>query len=432
MKPVLCLPCSEAMVYATDVQDPLAFGKSSHERGSAQQHKYQVFIGAAQAATLTLSHARSPALISRWSAVMQTKTAQGESRACPSPCEGVHSPIRILFVSQYDMKTDLSAEDITIAVTVFNRRKYVKQAIASALGQTRPVRVIVVEDCGPDQGLETFVREEFGSRIEYIRNPRRRGLFGNWNACLDYSQRPWLSILHDDDYLSSDFVEALLELSRQAPGCGLYFGQTQYINEAGQHEDFHVYAPLTTPWRKAELADTLVTTPFPFPGNLFRVDYARALGGFRESSQFCGDWEMWSNLIARYGAAQTRVKVAFNRCHSSAERGCTRIHLSGRLRPLVFVQQKRVLRMLRESGVKAEFNRTEFLKRAPMSVEYLLEQGARLPAWILRYNVGLLLRSTPPSTRYALFKAATSMLGVPFVKTASRTFRLLSGSHRYP
>ncbi len=54
------------------------------------------------------------------------------------------------------MKTNLSAGDITIAVTVFNRRKYVKQAIASALGQTRPVRVIVVEDCGPDPGLEHY------------------------------------------------------------------------------------------------------------------------------------------------------------------------------------------------------------------------------------------------------------------------------------
>ena len=328
------------------------------------------------------------------------------------------------------MKMDLSAEDITIAVTVFNRRKYVKQAIASALEQTRPVRVIVVEDCGPDAGLELCVRQEFGSRIEYIRNPQRRGLFGNWNACLDYGGRRWLSILHDDDYLAPGFVEAVLELSRQAPDCGLYFGQTLYVSEEGQPLEHQVYPPLKTPWRRAELADTLVTTPFPFPGHVFRVDYARALGGFRESSQFCGDWEMWSNLIARYGAAQTRDLVAFNRCHTGAERGCTQIHRSGRLRPLVFVQQKRVLRMLRETGVKADFNRGEFLRKAPMSVDYLLEQGARLPPWILRYNVGLLLRSTPPSARYAVFQAIARLLGVPFVKAASGMYRLLARSAR--
>lgn len=323
------------------------------------------------------------------------------------------------------MQMNLSAEDITIAVTVFNRRKYVKQAIASALDQTRPVRVIVVEDCGPDPGLEPFVRQEFGSRIEYIRNPHRRGLFGNWNACLDSCGRPWLSILHDDDYLASDFIEALLDLSRQAPGCGLYFGQTQSVDEAGQPVDLRVYPPLQTPWRRVELADTLVTTPFPFPGHIFRVDYARALGRFRESSQFCGDWEMWSNLIVRYGAAQTRVTVASNRCHTGAERGCTQIEMSGRLRPLVFVQQKRVLRMLRQAGVKADFDRAAFLRTAPMSVDYLIKRGAHLPARLLRYNFGLLLRSTPPSARYAIFQAAARLLGVPFVKAASGMYNLI-------
>ena len=131
------------------------------------------------------------------------------------------------------MKTELSAEDITIAVTVFNRRKYVKQAVASALDQTRPVRVIVVEDCGPDAGLEQFVRQEFGSRIEYIRNPRRRGLFGNWNACLGYSGRPWLSILHDDDYLAPGFIEAMLESEPAGPGLRIVFWPDRICERGG-------------------------------------------------------------------------------------------------------------------------------------------------------------------------------------------------------
>lgn len=325
---------------------------------------------------------------------------------------------------------NLSAAQITIAVTVFDRRMFVKQAIASALNQTAPARVIVVEDCGPDAGLEQFVRQEFGSRIEYIRNPRRRGLFGNWNACLDYCRTPWLSILHDDDYLSPCFVEALLDINRQAPDCGLYFGQTQLVNEVGKPFPDGMRPPLTVPWRRVELADTLLITPFPFPGHAFAVEYARNLGGFRETSQFCGDWEMWSSLIAKYGAAQTSATVAFNRAHSGAERGCTRIDLNGRFRPLVFVQQKRVLHMLRQAGVKADFERAEFLRKAPMSVEYLIKRGARFPARILRYNVGLLLRSRPPSAQYAAFQAVARLLGVPFVKVASGMYQLLSRSNQ--
>src|SRR5579859_4880937 len=79
----------------------------------------------------------------------------------------------------------LSDADITIAITVYDRREFIQQAVLSALNQTQPVKVIVVEDCGPDAGLQDFVLERFGSRITYHRNPRRRGLFDNWNACIE-------------------------------------------------------------------------------------------------------------------------------------------------------------------------------------------------------------------------------------------------------
>ena len=38
----------------------------------------------------------------------------------------------------------LASDQITIAVTVYDRRRYIEQAISSALNQTVPVKVIVV------------------------------------------------------------------------------------------------------------------------------------------------------------------------------------------------------------------------------------------------------------------------------------------------
>src|SRR3974377_1327053 len=115
--------------------------------------------------------------------------------------------------------------DITIAVTVFDRREYIEQAIASALGQTLPVRVMVVEDCGPYADLEPKVLARFGTRLTYHRNPRRSGLFANWNVCLERCTTSWLCLLHDDDFLSPDFVQAMLELEARIPGKGLYYGR---------------------------------------------------------------------------------------------------------------------------------------------------------------------------------------------------------------
>ena len=40
----------------------------------------------------------------------------------------------------------ISADQITIAVTVYDRRQYLVQAVERALNQTVPVKVMVVED----------------------------------------------------------------------------------------------------------------------------------------------------------------------------------------------------------------------------------------------------------------------------------------------
>src|SRR4051794_19400895 len=101
----------------------------------------------------------------------------------------------------------LSPKDITIAVTVYDRRDYVQEAIASALNQTgtEQPRVMVVEDCGPDKTLRAAITGEFGDKSQYYRNARRRGLFDNWNACIEASRTAWLCILHDDDVLEATF-----------------------------------------------------------------------------------------------------------------------------------------------------------------------------------------------------------------------------------
>ena len=50
------------------------------------------------------------------------------------------------------------------------------------------------------------------------------------------------------------------------------------------------------------------------------------------------------------------------------------------------------------------------------------KHGAHLPKRILRYNVGLMLRSPPPSAPYAVFQTLARGLGVPFVRAASKVY----------
>ena len=312
----------------------------------------------------------------------------------------------------------MSPEEITIAVTVYNRRQFLRQAIASALNQTVPVRVIVVEDCGPDATLREFVRKEFGSRIEYFRNPRRRGLFDNWNVCLELCQTPWLSILHDDDFLEPTFIGTMLDLAHKAPDCGFYFGQASIVDHHGKFLR-DVPLPASDAYHQVDLLSFANANPVLFPGQLLRVDYARLLGGFRATSLFAGDWEMWFKLSAAYGSAQTRQAVAFVRAHGGDERGTRQIERSGKKFGVDNVQRKRNLAILRRMGWHVTFERQP-RGWAPLPSRLLLEHAATYSPRLLCYNFRLFLNSEPPHWRYALFQAVVRILGPGFVRLLSR------------
>ncbi|MGP8200398.1 MAG: glycosyltransferase family 2 protein [Limisphaerales bacterium] len=322
-----------------------------------------------------------------------------------------------------------SPDQITIAITVYSRRQYIKEAISSALDQTIPVRVIVLEDCGPDPALQDFIKDEFGSRIEYIKNPKRRGIFGNLNACIEQCQTKWLSIVQDDDFLAPTFVAAMLRLAGHAPGLDFYFGQTIIVNQRSEPLPDNRCLQLKQPWVRLGLADVIYGSGLAFPGHLFRVSSARSLGGFRETSHFCGDWELWAKLIARNGAAQTSEVVAFFREHDAWDRGTNKILRSGKNIPVTIVQHKRVLALF-PPATRPKFDRAGYLRHYAISVVFLLRYASSFSPRLLRYYSRMLLLSPAPHWRYAVFQQLARMGGPGFVKTASALWNRLRSSKR--
>ena len=315
---------------------------------------------------------------------------------------------------------DLRPEHITIAVTVFSRREFVCDAIRSALNQTMPVQVIVVEDCGPDATLRALITAEFGDRIRYFRNPKNRGLFDNWNACMEYCQTPWLSILHDDDMLRPNFVETMLSLARAATPRALYFGRA-----ANLAEDAKTYPapPVAWPksWRDLDVIEFADECSVLFPGQIFRVADARAVGGFRTGSYFTGDWDMWFRLALRFGAAQTATEVAVNRSHEGVDRGTSRVLRMGWKWALDNVQRKRNLALLqKEKGITIPFDRTKLLKASPIPSRLLLRLAGGFSRRMLAYNAWLFTQSKPPHWRYAALQWLVRLCGPGVLQIGSK------------
>jgi glycosyltransferase involved in cell wall biosynthesis len=278
--------------------------------------------------------------------------------------------------------------DTTIAITVYDRREFILQAVASALRQTRPVKVMVVEDCGPDPEIERMVRREFGNTIAYHRNSHRRGLFDNWNACLEFCDTPWLSILHDDDYLSPDFVETMNWMRAEAADKGLYFGNFHIVLPEGTILP-HTHPPSDQPVTPIDLELLAKHNVLGFPGHIFSVEAVRQLGGFRKGSWFSGDWEMWFNLTAHFGGVRTDRDVAAMRAIGT-KKGSSRIVRMGLDHAATIIQRKRNFAYLRQLGRARNMTVREMRLLARPQLRVLLKHAATFRPRMLEYNLSLL------------------------------------------
>jgi len=317
----------------------------------------------------------------------------------------------------------LRPQDITIAVTVYNRREFVLDAIQSALAQSIPVSVIVVEDCGPDPDLRDFILKKFGNRIEYFRNTKNRGLFDNWNACIENCRTPWLSILHDDDLLLPDFVATMLNLAEAAPERAFYHGEATLIDENGKAISTPPVA-WNTGWREIDLVE-MADQDFSmmFAGNLLSVEAAKKIGGFRPNSYYSGDWDFWFRLALHGGAARTATVVAMTRTHFGPERGTTRADRMGWRWALENVQRKRDLALLAShKGIHVRFDRAKHLDKSPIPTRVLLRNARNYSRRILKYNAWLFTHSYPPHFRYAALQWLVRLFGPNILRFLSSCF----------
>jgi len=317
------------------------------------------------------------------------------------------------------------ASEVTIAVTVYDRSEYLPAAVRSSVAQrgTNSQKVMVVEDCGPNPSLRESVLSEFGDRITYHRNSQRRGLFDNWNACVEACITDWLCILHDDDFLEPTFIESMMELRAAAPGRGLYYGNCQIVNRDGNRLE-KKDQPSTFEWHELDLEAWTRYDPVCFPGQLFNVAAARTLGGFRPKSQYCADWEMWFKLALQYGAVATNRIVANYREHHSVGRGTTGVDLSGRKYALVNAHRKKHTSWLRKQRPGVSFDREALQREAPLPIRFILEHGYGFSPRMLRYNARLLALSAAPHLRYRFFQILISILTWRSLRMISLLFRL--------
>jgi len=92
----------------------------------------------------------------------------------------------------------------SIVIPVFNRAHLVHRAIDSALSQTHPCEVLVV-DHGSTDDIESVI-SGYGDRNRYIRGDSEDGPIAAWRDGAEQATGEYLHFTYDDDWIDRDFM----------------------------------------------------------------------------------------------------------------------------------------------------------------------------------------------------------------------------------
>lgn len=131
---------------------------------------------------------------------------------------------------------------VSIAITAFNRERYIRESVESALRQSyRPIEVVVVDDGSTDRTRQ--ILDEYGDKIRIGLNDRNCGIAYSKNRSLRMTSQAarYVAILDSDDYFHPNFVERCVAFLESSPEIGLVYTDDILIDATGRE----------VRWRKA-------------------------------------------------------------------------------------------------------------------------------------------------------------------------------------
>ena len=165
---------------------------------------------------------------------------------------------------------------VTIIITCYNQREYIAEAIQSALDQTVPCDIVVVDDGSSDGSGDVIMQFP----VTYIRQSNK-GVSEARNTAIRCSNTEYIFPLDGDDKIDPSTIEKCLLAEEDIVGTGMQtFGDyesTTLFKEYPNLEDFKVYNSVTC-------------------SALFKKSMWQEVGGYDSAVHGYEDWDLWLRL----------------------------------------------------------------------------------------------------------------------------------------
>lgn len=207
-------------------------------------------------------------------------------------------------------------EKLTIALPVYKRTDYVREALESAMNQSVKCSILLVDNNSPHNDFKEILDSYGYDHAKYVKTTETVPQDENFNNCFRYAETPWVTILHDDDMLHYQFVEFVQKIFRK------------YSDKAGgitfrSHVSDVVWNGLK---ESVELTKNIriVREPFfifahltPFPGVVLKTKSAIELGGFKQELHPIADFDFWYRYSSIEKMFMVEQKMAYYRISPS-------------------------------------------------------------------------------------------------------------------
>ncbi len=163
---------------------------------------------------------------------------------------------------------------------VGNAMPYLRESVASILGQTHPDFDFLIVDDATTDGSAEYLRDQAArdSRIRLERLQRPLGVVGAGNRAAELATTPLLARMDADDISAPRRLEIQLDTLERNPDAVLVGAMSDGIDAAGHRVRGR------DRWR---LLRRSMFPPFPHGSMMVRREAFESLGGYREA---CGGW----------------------------------------------------------------------------------------------------------------------------------------------
>jgi glycosyltransferase involved in cell wall biosynthesis len=127
----------------------------------------------------------------------------------------------------------------SIVIPVFNRAHLVPRAIDSALAQTVPCEVLLVDHGSTDD--IAAVASHYGDHIRYIRRDVDHGPIASWKDGAEQATGEYLHFTYDDDWIQPRFIEECL--NHMDSSIGFVYTRATIHDQAMKSRSLHLRHP---------------------------------------------------------------------------------------------------------------------------------------------------------------------------------------------